>query len=250
MLVSIDHFSNWQDARFLHRPTTKKVIEFLKQYIAQYGVPRKIRTDPGTVFVSEAFAEFCRQFGVEHMICPVRDHRGNGKIERLIRTINERLRTIKQIILTKDKSGLSEILYSLRVNKKKDSSSPFEKHMGRKPNTVKSNLVRGLLYISEQDPNLDFSPSDFQDELDSSILVRERPRGSKLEGTLKMKKTKVVSESAHTLTMIPEKANTPKVHSKRDVAAATEEQKEKLDNKKNKRRAILAETTSSSDSEP
>ena len=130
MLVSIDHFSNWPDARFLHRPTTKKVIEFLKQYIAQYGVPRKIRTDPGTVFVSEAFAKFCREFGVEHIVCPVRDHRGNGKIERLIRTINERLRTNKQIILTKDKSGLSEILYSLRVNKKKDGSSPFEKHMG------------------------------------------------------------------------------------------------------------------------
>ena len=82
MLVSIDHFSNWPDARFLHRPTTKKVIEFLKQYIAQYGVPRKIRTDPGTVFVSEAFAKFCREFGVEHIVCAVRDHRGNGKIER------------------------------------------------------------------------------------------------------------------------------------------------------------------------
>ena len=97
---------------------------------------------------------------------------------------------------------------------------------------------------------MDFSPSDFQDELDSSILVRERARGSKLDGTFKKKSGKVVSESAHTLTMIPEKANTPKVYSKRDVAAATEEQKENLDNKKNKRRAILVETTSSSDSEP
>ena len=178
------------------------------------------------------------------------DHKGNGKIERLIRTINERLRTNKQIIHTKDKSGLSEILYSLRVNKKKDGSSPFEKHMGRKPNTVKSNLVRGFMDISEQDPNLDFSPSDFQDDLDSSILVRERARGSKLQGTFKKKSGKVVSESAHTLTMIPEKTNTPKVYSKRDVAAATEEQKKKLDNKKNKSKAKMAETTSSSDSEP
>ena len=122
---------------------------------------------------------------------------------------------------------MSEILYSLRVNKNKDGSSPFEKHMGRKPNTVKSNLVRGFKDISEQDPNLDFSPSDFQDGLDSSILVRERERvrarGSKLEGTFKKKSGNVVSESAHTLTMIPEIANTPKVYSKRDVAAATEE---------------------------
>ena len=62
--------------------------------------------------------------------------------------------------------------------------------MGRKPNTVKLNLVRGLLDISEQDPNLDFSTSDFQDELDSSILVGERARGSKLEGTFKKKSGK------------------------------------------------------------
>ena len=99
----------------------------MKQYLAQFGVPKKIRTDPGTVFVSEEFARFCRQFGIEHIICLVRDHRRNGKNERLIRTINERLRTNKQIIVTKDQSGLSEILYALRIGKKKDGSSPFEK---------------------------------------------------------------------------------------------------------------------------
>ena len=38
---------------------------FLKQYIARYGVPRKIGTKPGTVFVKEAFAQFCRLFGIE-----------------------------------------------------------------------------------------------------------------------------------------------------------------------------------------
>ena len=131
LLVSIDHFSGWPDAKFLQRPTTKKVIEFLKQYIAQYGVPRKIRTDPGTVIVGEAFTQLCKQFGIEQVICPVRDHRGNGKIERLIRMINERLKANKQIVLTKDKSGLSEILYALRVNKKKDGKSPFERYMGK-----------------------------------------------------------------------------------------------------------------------
>ena len=132
MLVSVDHFSGWPDAKFLHSPTTRKVIEFLKHYIAQYDVPKKIRTDPkGTVFVSEAFTQFCENFGINHIICPNRDHRGNGKIERSIRTIIDRLRTIRQIILSKDKSGLYEILYSLRISKNKEGKSPFEKHIGR-----------------------------------------------------------------------------------------------------------------------
>ena len=43
---------------YWYQATTKKVIEFLKHYIAQFGVPKKIRTDPGTVFVSEEFAGF------------------------------------------------------------------------------------------------------------------------------------------------------------------------------------------------
>ena len=72
LLVSVDHYSGWPEAKFLHRPTTKKVLEFLKQYIAQYGVPRKIRTDLGTIFVSEAFVQFCNQFGIKHEKCPVR----------------------------------------------------------------------------------------------------------------------------------------------------------------------------------
>ena len=41
LLVAIDNFTTWPDALFLHKPTTKKVIEILKKYIAQYGVPKR-----------------------------------------------------------------------------------------------------------------------------------------------------------------------------------------------------------------
>ena len=119
LLVSKDHFSGWPDAKFLHSPTTKKVLEFLKSHISRYGVPKTIRTNPGTVFVSEEFVKFCKQFGIKHITCPFRDDRSNGKIERQICTINERLRANKQIVITKDSSGLSENLYALRISKKR-----------------------------------------------------------------------------------------------------------------------------------
>ena len=35
--------------------------------------------------------------------------------------------------------------------------------------------------VSERDPNLKFEQLDFQEDLDSTVLVRERARGSKLE---------------------------------------------------------------------
>ena len=193
LLVSIDHFSGWPDAKFLHKATTEKsFLEFLKQFIAQYGKPRKIRKDPGTVFMSEAFKKFCDQLCIEHITCPVRDHKGNGKIERLIRTINERLRANKQKTLTKDQPGLLEILYALRISKRKDGKSPFEKQLGREPNTVNSNAVSNFLDISEQDNSLEFSPTDFQDDLDSTVLVRESSRGSKLEGAFERKTGRIL----------------------------------------------------------
>ena len=76
--------------------------------------------------------------------------------------------------------------------------------MGRKPNTVKSNLVSKLLDISEQDPDLQFDNSDFQDELDSTVLVRERVRGTKLQGAFDKKTGRKIKESAHTITLLPE----------------------------------------------
>ena len=86
---------------FLSNPNTEKVIEFFIEYISKNGIPKRIRTDPGTAFKSEKFKKF-----IEHVICPVRDYRGNGKVERMIRTINERLRTNKNILVSKDKSGI------------------------------------------------------------------------------------------------------------------------------------------------
>ena len=67
------------------------------EYTSKNGIPKRIRTDPRTAFKSEKFKQFCKEIIIDHVICPVRDHRGNGKVERMIRTVNERLRTNKHL---------------------------------------------------------------------------------------------------------------------------------------------------------
>ena len=126
--MSVDNHSGWPDALFLPNPTTEKVIEFLSEYIAANGIPKRIRTDPGTVFKSEKFKQICTKNFIEHTVCPVRDHRGIGKVERMIRTNNERLRTNKEIIISKEKEDLPKILFALRSEKSSVGKSAFEKH--------------------------------------------------------------------------------------------------------------------------
>ena len=142
LLLSVDNHSGWPDALFLPNPTTEKVIEFLTEYIAKKrDTKKKIRTDPGTAFKSEKFRSVCNKKFIEHIICPVRDHKGNGKVERMIRTINERLRTNTKIFISKDKSGISNILFAQRSEKSPDGKSAFEKQNGRKPNTENSRMI-------------------------------------------------------------------------------------------------------------
>ena len=164
------------------------------------------------------FKQFCSQSGIKHVTCPVRDHKGNGKVERIIRTINERLRTNKEILLKREKSGLSEILYALRTSKKAYGKSRFEKHQGREPNTIKRNMVQKLKNVLAEDPQLKFDKADFEDDLDSTIMVRERTRGSKLEGDFQKKKGRITGETSTTISFPPEGKNKEVKLSKRDVA--------------------------------
>ena len=224
LIVSVDSKSGWPDAKFLRAPTTTKVIEFLTKYIADNGIPRQIRTNPGTVFKSANFQEFCHKYFFKHVICPVHDHRGNVKVERLICTINERLRANQRIVLDKDNTGLSEWLYALRTAPKENKISPAELHTSRKFTTVKDIIttkpIQHNYNVSDNDNNFELTMSDIPADQDSEILVRERTRGSKLETAYKKKKGQIIAETPHTITMKERGRSLPTLFSKREVATS------------------------------
>ena len=89
----------------------------------------------------------------------------------MIRTINERLKTNKNILVSKDKSGIPNILFGLRSKKGCGGKSAFEKQNGRKPNTLKSRMIEKC--ILEKDPKINLEPEDFSDEADSTIFIRK-----------------------------------------------------------------------------
>ena len=68
---------------FLYKPTSKKVFEVLKITYHSTVYQNKLYRIRAQ-FTSEEFKTFRSHFQKYHIACPVRDHRGNGKIERLI----------------------------------------------------------------------------------------------------------------------------------------------------------------------
>ena len=222
LIVSIDSITGCPDAKFMRAPTTNKVIEFLERYFADNGIPRKIRTNPGTAFTSNKFKQFCQKYFIQHIKCPIYDHRGNGKVERLIRTINERLRTNRRTILDKENVGLSEILYSIRNAQKSNNISPAELQLGRKLTTIKEIITTkpstNYNSVSDNDKDLELEMSDFPQVQDSEIMVRERARGSKLEEVYKRKKGRITGETQHTLTMKEAGKSTAQTFSKLEIA--------------------------------
>ena len=69
----------------------------------------------------------------------------------------------------------------------------------------------------EKDPQLQIEPEDFSEEADSKILVRERVKGTKLEGNFKKIKGQIFNQSESTITVLP-KSGKQTIYSKRDVA--------------------------------
>ena len=70
------------------------------------------------------------------------------------------------------------------------------------------------------------------------MLVRERARGSKLQGTFAKKSGKTPKGTAHTITMLPENSSKLRAYAKRVVAALTKRQKaviEKITKEKRQR---------------
>ena len=215
----------------------KEVTEFLRKYISDNGIPQKLRTDQATVLMGNEFRQFGKELGMRHVVCPIFDHRGNGKTERLVRTINERLRANPEVLTEKQNKLFYKLMSALRTNKGKNRKSSFERHTGRKPNTVTSIIVKLYkeLNDSEFDRTVDLEKlEEFPRDDDSTIFVRNRQRKEKLAGLFKKRRGKITGETSHTIKFVPAEKTNEIVLSKREVARGEKKTRKQQKSKKAK----------------
>ncbi len=87
ILVAIDHYSKWCEARAVSDHGAKTAARFLEDdLICRYGVPIFVLTDNGSEWAAE-FEVMCRDYGIQHQRTAPQWPQCNGMAERMIKTI-------------------------------------------------------------------------------------------------------------------------------------------------------------------
>ena len=92
LLVTVDYFSRFFKVNILHSNTSKSVIQCLRTHFARHGIPHSLRTDNRPQFISDEFAAFLQELGVQHRRNTPLWPRANGEVERQNRTLLKALK--------------------------------------------------------------------------------------------------------------------------------------------------------------
>jgi IS30 family transposase len=81
LLVAIDKFSKWIEARPIAKIKSEQAVSFFMDIIHRFGVPNSMITDNGTQFASRKFLEFCDEHHIHVYWVAVAHPRTNGQVE-------------------------------------------------------------------------------------------------------------------------------------------------------------------------
>ena len=83
MLVTIDKFTKWIEARPIFGIKSKQAVLFFLDIVHHFGVPNSIITDNSTQFTNRKFIRFCNEQHIRIKWTAVAHPRTNGQVERV-----------------------------------------------------------------------------------------------------------------------------------------------------------------------
>ena len=93
LLVTIDTFTKWVEAKPVGRITKENIVKFLHGIVMCFGVPNRLISDNGTQFISKKFENFCATYGIKHPRSSENHPMINENVERANGIILQGIRT-------------------------------------------------------------------------------------------------------------------------------------------------------------
>ncbi|GKV42983.1 hypothetical protein SLEP1_g50332 [Rubroshorea leprosula] len=116
LVVAVDYFTKWIEAKPLSTTTERKIEEFLfNSILCRFGVPKRIVADNGPQFRAAALRSFCSDYGIELSLTSVYTPQSNGQAESANKIV---LRGLKaRVIATRSNwvDELNKVLWSCRT---------------------------------------------------------------------------------------------------------------------------------------
>ncbi|GJX08779.1 reverse transcriptase domain-containing protein [Tanacetum coccineum] len=81
ILVAVDYFSKWVEAKALPTNDARVVYKFLKSLFARFRTPRAIISDHGTHFCNDQFAKVMLKYGVTYRLSTAYHPQTSGQVE-------------------------------------------------------------------------------------------------------------------------------------------------------------------------
>ena len=168
LIVSIDYFIKWSEAKPIKDKTAPTVAQFLYELVCRHGCIKIQINDQGREFVNEMSKELHRMTGTEQRVASAYHPQANGLCERQNRTIKDAL--VKALDENPENwpTIIEGILFAHRVSRHAWTKySPFYLLYNREPTLpidIKYNLV------GEEEP---FDRETFDSILSRTITIRE-----------------------------------------------------------------------------
>ncbi|XP_040289906.1 posterior protein-like [Bufo bufo] len=133
LLVVIDVFSKWVEALPMRRDTAIATAKALwREVISRWGFPKTIESDRGTHFTGKIMTGMCEMLNVEQKFHVPYHPQSSGMVERMNRTLKERL---KKMVLQSGNNWLCHlptILMAIRGTEARGTSiTPYQLMTGR-----------------------------------------------------------------------------------------------------------------------
>jgi transposase InsO family protein len=127
LIVAVDYFTKWVEAKPLATITAANVKKFLWEHIiCRFGVPLYLVSNNGKQFADGKLQEWCQELNIKQIFTSVAHPLGNGQVERTNRSIVEGIKARLGYEGVSWVDELAHVLWAHRtMNKTSHGETPF-----------------------------------------------------------------------------------------------------------------------------
>ncbi|GKV42478.1 hypothetical protein SLEP1_g49874 [Rubroshorea leprosula] len=162
LVVAVDYFTKWIEAKPLSTTTERKIEEFMfNSILCRFGIPKRIIADNGPQFRAAALRSFCNDYGIELALTSVYTPQSNGQAESVNKIILQGLKTRVLAAHTNWVDELNKVLWSCRTTPSSATGeTPFS-------------MAYGAEAVIPVEVGLPSDKSDRHDDQNNEQLLRE-----------------------------------------------------------------------------